>query len=384
MLPWVDVATGSLGQGLPISTGIASAPVISIGCRTASGACAATPRWPKARSGKPSSTPAWPGSTTSSRSSMSTGSVSAARRCTAGISTPMPSAPRPVVGTRSKSTATTSPRSTSAYAEAEATSGSPTMVVARTIKGYWRHRDGQRRGQARPAAQGSRQGHPGARRRAADPRRRRQAREPRHPAQVRCQPPVRCLATSSTATRCATRKAFGEGLAALMRRRGDVAAIDGEVGNSTYLEEVLKDTPDRYFEAYIAEQMMIATAVGFQVRGWTPFAATFAAFSRGPMTSCAWGPSPRPSCASTVRTPVSRSAKTARHRWRSRIWPSSARWAPRWCSIPATQPDREAGGRDGRLRRDLLPALDALGLPDAVRARRGVQDRRLPGGARVR
>ena len=63
-----------------------------------------------------------------------------------------------------------------------------------------------------------------------------------------------------------------------MRRRGDVTAIDGEVGNSTHLEEVLKDTPDRYFEAYIAEQMMIATAVGFQVRGWTPFAATFAAF----------------------------------------------------------------------------------------------------------
>jgi transketolase len=79
-----------------------------------------------------------------------------------------------------------------------------------------------------------------------------------------------------------TRKAFGEGLAAVMRQRGDVVAIDGEVGNSTHLEEVLKETPDRYFEAYIAEQMMLATAVGFQVRGWTPFAGTFAAFlSRG-------------------------------------------------------------------------------------------------------
>jgi transketolase len=75
-----------------------------------------------------------------------------------------------------------------------------------------------------------------------------------------------------------TRKAFGEGLAAVMRRRGDVVAIDGEVGNSTHTEEALKETPERYFEAYIAEQMMIATAVGFQVRGWTPFAATFAAF----------------------------------------------------------------------------------------------------------
>ena len=79
-------------------------------------------------------------------------------------------------------------------------------------------------------------------------------------------------------TRSPTRKAFGEGVAALMRRRGDVVALDGEVGNSTYLEEVLKHTPERYFEVYIAEQMMIAEAVGFQVRGWTPFPATFAAF----------------------------------------------------------------------------------------------------------
>ena len=75
-----------------------------------------------------------------------------------------------------------------------------------------------------------------------------------------------------------TRKAFGEGLAAVMRRRGDVVALDGEVGNSTHLEEVIKHSADRYFEVYIAEQMMMAAAVGFNVRGWTPFASTFAAF----------------------------------------------------------------------------------------------------------
>jgi transketolase len=75
-----------------------------------------------------------------------------------------------------------------------------------------------------------------------------------------------------------TRKAFGEGLAALMQRRGDVVALDGEVGNSTHLEEVIAHSADRYFEVYIAEQMMMAAAVGFQVRGWTPFASTFAAF----------------------------------------------------------------------------------------------------------
>ncbi|HET9123625.1 MAG TPA: transketolase [Solirubrobacteraceae bacterium] len=75
-----------------------------------------------------------------------------------------------------------------------------------------------------------------------------------------------------------TRKAFGEGLAAVMQRRGDVVALDGEVGNSTHLEDVIPHSGDRYFEVYIAEQMMMAAAIGFQVRGWTPFAATFAAF----------------------------------------------------------------------------------------------------------
>ena len=38
------------------------------------------------------------------------------------------------------------------------------------------------------------------------------------------------------------------------------------------------NTADRYFEVYIAEQMMMSAAVGFQVRGWTPFVSTFAAF----------------------------------------------------------------------------------------------------------
>ena len=76
----------------------------------------------------------------------------------------------------------------------------------------------------------------------------------------------------------ATRRAFGDALAALAQRRGDVVAIDGEVGNSTFLELTHAAVPERYFEMFIAEQQMVATAVGFQVRGWTPVAATFAAF----------------------------------------------------------------------------------------------------------
>ncbi|MDP9071022.1 MAG: transketolase [Actinomycetota bacterium] len=76
----------------------------------------------------------------------------------------------------------------------------------------------------------------------------------------------------------ATRKAYGEALAALGDLRGDVVALDGEVSNSTY-SEIFRDAhPERFFEMYIAEQQMVAAAVGMQVRHWVPFASTFAAF----------------------------------------------------------------------------------------------------------
>ena len=79
-------------------------------------------------------------------------------------------------------------------------------------------------------------------------------------------------------TKEATRKAFGDALVALGKARGDVVAIDGEVGNSTYTELFAEALPERFFQMFIAEQQMVATAVGFQVRNWKPFAATFAAF----------------------------------------------------------------------------------------------------------
>ncbi|MGV4888200.1 transketolase [Streptomyces viridosporus] len=76
----------------------------------------------------------------------------------------------------------------------------------------------------------------------------------------------------------ATRNAFGEALAALGTARGDVVALDGEVGDSTRAEFFAKEHPERYFECYIAEQQMVAASVGMAARGWTPYASTFAAF----------------------------------------------------------------------------------------------------------
>jgi transketolase len=75
----------------------------------------------------------------------------------------------------------------------------------------------------------------------------------------------------------ATRKAFGETLAALSARP-DVVVLDGEVSNSTHTEDFEKVAPERFFEMYIGEQAMVGAAVGLQALGKVPFAATFGAF----------------------------------------------------------------------------------------------------------
>ena len=75
----------------------------------------------------------------------------------------------------------------------------------------------------------------------------------------------------------ATRRAYGDALAAL-GARPDVVALDGEVGNSTYSEAFKKAHPERFFEMFIAEQQLVASAAGMAVRHYIPFASTFGAF----------------------------------------------------------------------------------------------------------
>ena len=76
----------------------------------------------------------------------------------------------------------------------------------------------------------------------------------------------------------ATRKAYGDALKALGASRPRVVALDGEVSNSTHADEFARAYPERYFEMFIAEQQMVAAAVGLSVRKFVPFASTFAAF----------------------------------------------------------------------------------------------------------
>jgi transketolase len=93
---------------------------------------------------------------------------------------------------------------------------------------------------------------------------------PPEPARVPIDPPV-------YTEPIATRKAFGEALAA-MAGRTDVVVLDGEVANSTHTEDFQAVAPERFFELYIAEQCMTGVAVGLQALGKTVYAATFGAF----------------------------------------------------------------------------------------------------------
>jgi transketolase len=73
----------------------------------------------------------------------------------------------------------------------------------------------------------------------------------------------------------ATGEAYGEALAALGHRRGDVVALDGEVPNATCSGPFAQAHPERYFGMFMGEHQMIAAAAGVQARGWVPFTSIF-------------------------------------------------------------------------------------------------------------
>jgi transketolase len=76
----------------------------------------------------------------------------------------------------------------------------------------------------------------------------------------------------------ATREAYGTALKKLGAVNPKIVAIDGDVQNSTFAEAFGRAFPDRYFQGYIAEQNMVAAAVGLGARGLVPFVASFACF----------------------------------------------------------------------------------------------------------
>jgi transketolase len=76
----------------------------------------------------------------------------------------------------------------------------------------------------------------------------------------------------------ATREAFGDALAKLVAADPRVVVLDADVKNSTYTDRAEKAAPDRFYENFIAEQVMVGAAMGLSARGAIPFASTFACF----------------------------------------------------------------------------------------------------------
>ena len=76
----------------------------------------------------------------------------------------------------------------------------------------------------------------------------------------------------------ATREAFGDALAKLVAADSRVVVLDADVKNSTYTDRAEKAAPDRFYENFIAEQVMVGAAMGLSARGAIPFASTFACF----------------------------------------------------------------------------------------------------------
>ncbi len=163
-----------------------------------------------------------------------------------------------------------------AYTEAEQTKGKPTVVIARTKKGK-----GVEAVEDLPDKHGKPLDDPeaaieelGGERDLTVEIARPEAGEPAAVDAAGGEPP-----TWDLGEEVATRKAYGTALTALGAADGRIVALDGEVSNSTHSEDFREAHPDRYFEMFIAEQQLIAAAVGIQVGGrWKPFASTFSAF----------------------------------------------------------------------------------------------------------
>jgi transketolase len=278
VLPWVDVATGSLGQGLPIAVGIALAGKrldrlpYRVWVLTGDGELAEGSMWEAFEHGAVAGLDNLTAILDINRLGQ-TGETMHGWDLAAYSRRLVDLGWHAIEIDGHDVTAIDA-----AYSEAVATTGRPTAIVARTVKGSGVTSVADRPGMhGKPlddyegalAELGA-----GAHKRMTVKFHRPQGRVTPHrfPTDTLDLPRYQVGSTE------ATRRAFAEALTALGRARGDVVALDGDVDNSTYTELFAAALPERYFQMYIAEQQMASAAVGLQVRGWVPFASTYAAF----------------------------------------------------------------------------------------------------------
>jgi transketolase len=274
-LPWVDVATGSLGQGLPVAVGIALGAKLQgrpsrIWVLCGDGELAEGSMWEafeRAGHDRLGNLIAIVDANGRGQSgaTMSAGDLGrlAARIRTFGWHTIEIDGHD--VGQIGK-----------AYAEAAASTEQPTAVVARTVKG---------KGVAAVEDQDGVHGKPLDEPEAAiqelggrGPDRRIRVARPAAAPEHRFERGSARLPDYPVGSLVSLREAYGDTLVALGSARTDVVALDADVSLSTYAFRFARAHHDRYFEMHIAEQQMVAAAVGLQTLGYVPFASTFAAF----------------------------------------------------------------------------------------------------------
>ncbi|MEO8509608.1 MAG: transketolase [Chloroflexota bacterium] len=276
ILPWVDVATGSLGQGLPISVGVALAGKrldrlpYRVWCLTGDSELAEGSMWEAFEHA------AW-SELDNLTAILDINRLGQTRETMHGWDLASYARRLEAYGWKALQIDGHDVEAIDqALAEAVATTGQPTAIVARTEKGH---------GIKAVANQNGKHGKPledleaavaelgGIRNISVQVPRPDDAGEPhRFPSG-----PLE-LPRYELGGKEATRKAYGDALAALGTARGDVVALDGEVSNSTYAEIFAKAHPERYFEMFIAENQLAASAIGLSVRGYKPYASTFSAF----------------------------------------------------------------------------------------------------------
>ena len=165
-----------------------------------------------------------------------------------------------------------------AYAQAEQSTEKPTLIIAKTMKGkgvsFLENKEGWHGKALSPQQAQEAIKELGGEVNKTFPVQKPENRQPAPEPQAQ---PLQ-LPRYGTDEQVATRKAYGDALVAIGAANPDVVALDGEVSNSTYSEEFKKAFPERFFEMFIAEQQMVAAAVGFSVRHKVPFASTFGAF----------------------------------------------------------------------------------------------------------
>jgi len=172
-----------------------------------------------------------------------------------------------------------------AYADARAAKGRPTMIVARTLKGkgisFAEDKDGWhgkalKKGEEMDRAikeleaQFVKAPEPGPIQRPA----RAGSAPDLHPKAPGALPGPEYKLGDSVATR----EAYGTALAKLGGVDPRIVVLDADVGNSTFSERFEHKFPDRFYEAFIAEQIMVGAAMGLASRGAIPFPSTFAVF----------------------------------------------------------------------------------------------------------